>query len=225
MDNKIKVKCENCGKEELVFLSRGKTYKTCSKKCMGEIKSNQYSTKIKKQCPICNIEFEVKKSHNKRRVCCSLICSKEYRSKYKTGENNSNYKTTTIIENGIKRKDYSRYKEPYHKIVKDWFNLNSSIKGYDIHHRDCNPNNNDITNLVLIPRSTHMLIHRYLGNILLSAYTKGLIDKRQLFSFCTEEQINFLKEIIDLNITNQKIIYYHEADNKNTTYKNIFIKK
>lgn len=226
---KINVICKNCGKNELVYNSRAKKYVTCSTTCMGEYNSKKYSTKIKKECPICNIEFQVKQSHSNRRICCSIECSNKYRSIYKVGENNSNYKTITKIENGIKHSDYSRYKEPYHKIVKDWFNLKTSIKGYDIHHRDCNPLNNELTNLVLLPRSAHMLLHRYLGNILLSAYGKGLLTKETLFSYCTEEQITFLKEVIDLNITHQAVVKQGEllenpeVDNQQpSVYRNIY---
>lgn len=227
---KKEVICKNCGKKELVFNSRAKKYVTCSTKCMGELNSKKYSNKIKKECPICKKEFEVKQSHNKRRICCSIGCSNKYRSIYKIGENNSNYKTLEKIENGIKVKDYSRYKEPYHKIVKDWFGITKSIKGYDIHHRDCNPNNNDISNLVLLPRNAHMLLHKYLGNILLKAYANNLITKDILFSYCTNEQIIFLNEVIDLNITHQAVIKQgellenHEDDNQQPSiYRNIYV--
>lgn len=35
-----------------------------------------------------------------------------------------------------------------------------SDKNIDVHHKDCNPNNNDRSNLMLVCRSCHMKIHR-----------------------------------------------------------------
>lgn len=227
--NKINVTCKVCGKNEMVFKSRSKKYVTCSTICLGKLNSKRYTTKVKNVCVICKVEFEVKLSHSKRRICCSNECGNKYRSIYKIGENNSNYRTISKIENGIKVKDYSRYKDPYHKIVKDWFGLKKLIKGYDIHHRDCDHNNNEITNLVLLPRSAHMLLHRFLGNILLRAYSKGLITKEILFSYCTEEQVIFLKEVIDLNIMHQAVVKQGEllenpeVDNQQpSVYRNIY---
>lgn len=205
-DRKIKVKCKICEKEEIVCLSRSKSYNCCSRDCAGKFNSVKYQTKIEKICPICDKLFMVKQSHIKRRVCCSMECSKTYRSKFKIGENNSNYRTVNVIENGILKKNYDRYKYPYHKIVQDYFGVKKPFKNYDIHHRDNNPLNNELTNLVIIPRSAHMLLHRHMGNILLRAYVTGKINKEILFSMCEENEIIFLKEIIDLNITQQILI-------------------
>src|ERR1035438_5007657 len=144
-NRKIKVKCKICNKEELVFLSRSKKYNCCSRECMGKFKTINYSTKIKKECPICHNNFEIKKSAIKRRICCSYDCSKKYRSENKTGENNPNYKRIKTIENGVLKTIYSRYKDPYHKIVQDYFGVKKSFKGYDIHHRDNNHLNNELT--------------------------------------------------------------------------------
>ena len=226
---KKEVTCANCNKTEMVNNCRAKKYLTCSRKCLGEYKSKKYSQKVEVTCPICEKNFTIKQSHVKRRVCCSMNCINEYRSKFRTGSNNPNYKLIETIENGIKKKNYNRYKEPYHKIVRDYFNVPTSIKGYDIHHRDCDDTNNEITNLVLLPRNAHMLLHRYLGNILLRAYAKNLITREMLFSLCTEEQVNFLKEVIDLNITNQAVVKQGEllenpeVDNQQPSlYRNIY---
>jgi hypothetical protein len=228
-DRKVKVKCKICEKEEIVCLSRSKSYNCCSRDCAGKFNSIKYQTKIEKICPICDKLFMVKQSHVKRRVCCSMECSKTYRSKFKIGENNSNYRTVNVIENGILKKNYDRYKDPYHKIVKDYFNVDKTFKGYDIHHRDNNHLNNEITNLVVLPRSAHMLLHRHMGNILMRAYVKNEISREMLFSLCDENEINFLKEIIDLNITHQVVIKQGELseniidDNQSSVYRNIYV--
>lgn len=66
-----------------------------------------------KSCFICKIDFDVKKSHFERRVCCSKKCSIE-NQKNKTGKLNNNYK-------GIKEQKCTFCnikfipKNPYHK--------------------------------------------------------------------------------------------------------------
>lgn len=45
-----------------------------------------------------------------------------------------------------------------HRMV--WICYNGEIpNGYDIHHKDFNKNNNDISNLVALPKSVHQSIH------------------------------------------------------------------
>lgn len=219
---KITVKCENCSKEEKVYPSRGKKYKCCSTKCLGEFNSKKYSTKVDKECIICGKIIKIKQSHLHRRICCSIECSSKYRSQTKIGENNSNNKRIKTIESGILKINYSRYKDPYHIIVKDYFKINQSIKGYDIHHRDNNHKNNELTNLVLLPRATHMLLHRHLGNILLRAYSMNKITKTELLSMCEENEKLFIGKVIDINITNQKLISEDEFRKINTDLDNIY---
>lgn len=92
----------------------------------------------------------------------------------------------------------------YQHVVKEFFNLPSVSKipkGYVIHHKDANHFNNDVHNLVLLPKDAHRLIHTIFGNVLIRALHTGIIDRETFFKMCTEEQYNFYKEIIDLDIT------------------------
>lgn len=119
----------------------------------------------------------------------------------------------------------------YH-VVKEYFNfpnLKAIPKGYDIHHKDGNHNNNDSTNLVLLPRNVHMLIHRWFGNILINALHSGKITREVFFNLCNKEQKEFYEQIIDLDITNQVVVKQGELletpeeDNQQPSiYRNVY---
>jgi hypothetical protein len=49
--------------------------------------------------------------------------------------------------------------ENYKKIYEKYCNIKIP-KGYDIHHIDCDHNNNDINNLVMLPKKLHNEYHR-----------------------------------------------------------------
>lgn len=218
--NKVKVICAYCGKEEYVTKTRAKKYNCCSLKCMGKFNSIKYNEKLVKTCPICNKDFYVQRSKFDKRLCCSKECLYKYKSIHEKNENNPNCKVRIIeLENGVKTKEYNRYKYPYHKISLDVLKIDKIPKGYDIHHKDSNPKNNDVTNLVILPRSTHMLLHRFFGNILLNAVQNGKISLDIFYSLCTEEQKDLYKNIIDLNITNQIVSENIINDLESNPYK------
>lgn len=230
MCNKIDVTCQICGKNEKVYKSRGSKYKTCSKECMGKMNSVRYSKKIEKICPECDKSFEVKPSSFKRRLCCSQKCLYKYKSKVLLiGDNNPNSKIRYILENGIYKKSYDRYKYPYQKICKDILGIKKWVRGYDIHHIDCDDKNNEPTNLVVIPHETHMLLHRLFGNILLRLiFSDNYFDDKELKKILTIEEYNFIIEIKGLNVTHQAVVKQcellenPEVDNQQPScYRNI----
>ena len=104
----------------------------------------------------------------------------------------------------------SGYNKELHKhVVKEHFGfsaLKQIPKGYHIHHKDANHFNNDKTNLVMLPGNVHMLIHRYFGNVLISALHTNKLSREQFFSFCSNEQKQFYEQIIDLDITRQVVV-------------------
>jgi deoxyuridine 5'-triphosphate nucleotidohydrolase len=89
----IKVKCQICGKEELVYPSRAKQYKTCSVECL----SKYNTSKNNAICCVCGHEFHVKPKRlkritNKFGITCSKICSNKIKRKMYMGRNNPNAK-------------------------------------------------------------------------------------------------------------------------------------
>ena len=228
--DRVKVVCSICGKEEFVIKSRALKYRFCSKLCesKGKTKSLEEKNLISKLCPICGQKFIIKASSSERRVCCSKKCLYELKQKTSVGERNPNYKGF-VIENGVRRKSYERYKDAHQRIVFDYFGIHIPPL-YHIHHKDCNPKNNELSNLVVLPNTVHMLIHRWFGNILLSAITKNIISRKMFFSLCTDEQRILYENIIDLNITNQAVVKQGEllgnpeVDNQQPSiYRNIYV--
>lgn len=94
-------------------------------------------------------------------------------------------------------------------------------KGYEIHHKDCNHENNDKTNLVLLPRAAHKLIHRWFGNILINALHTGKITREEFYKCCNETAKKFYENIIDLDVTKQVVVKQGELQESPTTGDNL----
>ena len=234
--NLVEVKCAECGKIEYVSPSRAKKYKCCSRECIGKYNSRKYSEKVVLTCPICGEKYECQRSKiNHHRTCGNKSCSSAWRSMTRQGKNNSNYKSVEDVLHDcrVNGQDKSKkYKNDilYKHIVKETLGLKSIKeipKGYVIHHKDANHFNNDPENIVVLPKSAHRLIHTIFGNILINALHTGKIDKDLFFDMCNDEQKEFYKEIIDLNVKHQVVVNSDELiDNdchkkKQSIYKNI----
>ena len=159
---------------------------------MGEYNSNRYSKRIQLVCPICGKTYECKQSkieHHK--TCGDKDCRTKWLSQTRKGENNSNYKhIEELLKNKSANKIHDKSRNIYQHVVKCVLKLNSIRdipKGYVIHHKDANHENNNPENLVLLPKSTHRLIHTIFGNILINALHTGKIDRETFFEMCSEE--------------------------------------
>lgn len=100
---KIIVKCEICGKEEIVFPSRAKDYKTCSVKCLGLYHKSDNNVK----CCVCHKEFHVKPKRIKRiindyGITCSKKCSNKLKEILYMGRRNPNTKYENLDDNYFK---------------------------------------------------------------------------------------------------------------------------
>lgn len=236
-ENLVEVTCCVCGKKEYVYKSRAKKYKTCSRECSAIYLQKLNSQKLTLICPICGCEYESKRSavsHHK--TCGKPECRKEWASQTRTGANNPNYRR---IENLLKtqglhnnEKRYYQSQGIYRHIVKEILGLKSCAaipKGYVIHHKDCNHYNHNPHNLIVIPKKTHILIHKWFGNILLSALHTGKITRELFFDLCNDEQKTFYLNIIDLDVTGQAVVKQGELlenpemDNQQpSVYRNIY---
>lgn len=220
---KVEVVCSECGKKEYVTQSRAKKYVCCSKNCLGKYNSKKYSKKVELICPICGEKYECKQSKiNNHKTCGKKECRSEWLKRTRVGSGNNNYKSVNDLlkENNCKNA-HDKSKTIYMHIVKEQFKLSSITKlpkGYVIHHKDGNHENNLPENLILIDKSTHSLIHRYFGNILIRCLHCGLITKETFFSFCNEEERKFYIQLIDTNITNQILTKDKEKTINNFKY-------
>ena len=211
-ENKIKVICAECGKEECVVPSRAKRYLCCSRECLGKYNSKRYNKQVELICPICGEKYTCKQSkieHHK--TCGKKECRSKWLSITRTGNGNSNYKIVDdLMQQSVHAQGkHDQSKTMYLHIAKKYLKVSSISKlpkGYVIHHKDANHLNNDPTNLIMLPKNVHRLIHTWFGNILIHALHTNIIDRNLFFSMCNEEQKNFYKEIIDLNITHQVVV-------------------
>ena len=233
--NKIKVICAECGKEEYVAQSRAKMYKCCSVECLSKYNSKRYSRRVTLQCPICGVYYECKQSKiTQHRTCGNKKCRSEWLSITRQGKNNANYHSVEIdlMNTSVNEEKHQHSRTIYQHIVKEVLGLPSvkSIpRGYVIHHKDANHDNNDPNNLIVLPKGTHRLIHTRYGNILIRALHTGKITKDFFFSLCSDEEVDFYKQIIDLNVTHQAVVKQGELlenpeeDNQQPSiYRNIF---
>lgn len=90
---KVKVNCIICDKEEYVYPSRAKYYKTCSKKCLSEYKKEENNI----ECYVCGKKlhmkpYRIKRILNKYGVTCSKDCSNKIKQIMYMGRNNPNSK-------------------------------------------------------------------------------------------------------------------------------------
>lgn len=186
-----RVKCENCGKEVLIFHKKRLEAKHtfCSTKCFGEYTKRQGLNCI---CPVCGKKFHVKPSDKskKQKNCCSTRCMGEYRSRIYKGKNNPNYNNRNAnspLNKGYRIIHCGYYwvlapNHPFacmngrireHRLIAEQHYLTEEnsveINGkrylsleYDVHHIDGNKLNNDYKNLMVVTKSEHMKIHHRL---------------------------------------------------------------
>lgn len=94
-----------------------------------------------------------------------------------------------------------RQLKDYRKIYERYFNIKIP-KGYEIHHIDFDHSNNDIDNLIMLPRDLHQRYHKAiyelngLDNNRASIYGKISISGG---SFLTDEMINFCKILQEID--------------------------
>jgi hypothetical protein len=56
--------------------------------------------------------------------------------------------------------DKTRHRYDIHRLVWDYFGSEPHQPGYEVHHKDLNPANNNIGNLELKPRTDHRSLHK-----------------------------------------------------------------
>ena len=103
---------------------------------------------IEKECPVCNKKFKTSKGNKREKVVCSYSCSNTY---FRSGENNPNYKDEF---DGVKA---------YRKICFKHHPKKCCVCEFDhiveVHHMDCNKQNNDPSNLIPLCPNHHRMFH------------------------------------------------------------------
>ena len=195
-----KVNCKVCNKEQNVSPSRFISYKTCSHKCLSELKKSQ--NKPNTSCSFCKKPYYLKPSviaKNKKYTCCSKECMSELKKEIYKGRNNPNYRGKQYDSSGYRINHYpkvGRMKE-HHYVAFNILNIDKLPKGHVIHHRDCNIYNNSPENLALLTESEHRWLHKQFGNATLWAFMNNKISYEELENWSNDkEKCQLLKKCI-----------------------------
>lgn len=103
--------------------------------------------RVVKTCPCCFKEFTTQPRDTREQVVCSRACSNTY---FRSGENNGNWL------GGVN----------YRKKAFDFYGTDCCKCGYnnidalEVHHKDKNRENNDLSNLEVLCANCHTLTHK-----------------------------------------------------------------
>ena len=117
---------------------------------------------IQKKCPVCNKKFETLKGSKEEKTVCSHSCSNTY---FRSGENNPNYKDGFDGDKKYRKICFSH--RPKKCCICEFDHI------VEVHHVDCNKQNNDPNNLVPICPNHHRMFHskyRHLVSNLIEEY-------------------------------------------------------
>lgn len=184
--------------------------KFCSRKCKFEY--HGWSNSDNQICTQCREPFHIKQSQVTRfsrshGVFCSNVCYAKFKKVAYLAENNPNHKGKNTDADG------------YRKYVSSAGRLNGftatklhtaicaeiigvkSIKGFNIHHRDCNIENNEPENLVILENTDHRWLHKQFGVATLWAFMHGKIDINSLCEWSDDKERAL--RLLPLSVLNQ----------------------
>jgi hypothetical protein len=172
--------CAICGKEFSFGKSREKTAKYCSRECSAKGHFRPRNTR----CIVCGVLVYRKPNElakSKVGITCSMKCSGTLRKSIFRGKDNPNYKESRVGSDGylISTSEFDgEIKEPklHREVYRRELGIESIPVGIHIHHRDCNPRNNDPENLVGLTPSDHKWLHKQYGNATLWAMCNDLVS-------------------------------------------------
>lgn len=184
----VPLECAHCRQPFEVPNHRRAKAKYCGRACTDAAKRLPANV----ECSHCAKPFRVKASELDRRrntlgIHCSYKCSAESRKTKYTGVRNPNYKGRSLDSDGyrvyVPAASHilgSRRVKLHFAVCCEVLGVAALPKGLHIHHRDCDVENNEPSNLVLLGISDHKWLHKQYGSATLWAMYHGKIDVRQL---------------------------------------------
>lgn len=183
---RVEKKCVICGAGFSVVSSRSESAKTCGLVCRGKFIANvQDSKRVRLSCKACSKVFAVPKSHEARRVYCSMGCADSHRNdNMAQGEESPNWKGGRtmhscgyvyvssighpyiskshghyVFEHRLVIESVMREKAPGHHFLICHDGVEYLRPEVWVHHADRDRQNNAIGNLVACTPSAHVQIH------------------------------------------------------------------
>ena len=166
------VTCSVCGKDELVYPSRAKSYKTCSRQCSAKLYSAVRSQSVTGTCEVCGKSYKTKNSHKEKRRTCSVACfaklksietcgqknhqfgkRREERGKaYRGGKRISSWGYVLILV-GVDRYEFE------HRLVMECAIGRKLDRNEHVHHINGNKQDNRLENLEIMTKADHCRHH------------------------------------------------------------------
>lgn len=201
--------CATCGGSFKVPQWRG-TAKYCSPACRIEAaKAPANAT-----CAHCGKQFHVKVSQLRRYprtlgVFCSNVCLAEKKKTAYSGHKNPNYRGRTADSDGYllhapaasNLHTGGRGKKLHIAVAEEVLGVRKIPAGLCVHHRDCDLNNNEPRNLVVLTRSDHKWLHKQYGVAVLWARHHGRVSIDELVSWSDDKPR--AARLLPLNVTQQ----------------------
>jgi len=115
-----------------------------------------------------------------------------------------------------KEPNYARGKYPsgsHKRVAIEVIGLERIPRGYHVHHRDTDKQNNSPENLVLLTIQDHFWLHHELGNAVLRGYSKGIISLDTIAEKWTSDPAR-VRKLLPLKVTLQHRDDFLVADPK-----------
>lgn len=179
--------CIVCGAEFKVPPSRASKAKTCSNECGYKVRAESIKRSVTLQCDHCGKGFETPRCHAGRRKFCSYECrdsSPDYKqamSDRVLGEKNPAwtggryfrkdgyiYRNAPrhpfaangyVLEHRLVMEEWLIKRRPRSKFLIRVFGKPYLSPAYEVHHRDGNRQNNELSNLQCLTPSEHQRLH------------------------------------------------------------------
>lgn len=204
----IEKTCVHC-KKTFVTEKLKKRTRFCSVKCAVD---NNDPKEPNVTCDHCGKVFYIKPSRIKKYkqrtlgFFCSIKCTSENKKIAYSGEKNPNYRGREHIDGyriyvpGASKIHFGKQMKLHTAVCCEVLNV-KGLKGFAVHHRDCNVENNIAENLVVLLASDHQWLHKQFGNATLWAYFHGKIDLESLVSWSDNKEM--ARTLLPLNVTIQ----------------------
>ena len=158
---KVECKCPICGSTFYLKPYSYNRYKIhcCSKECLYKYKRTSFAGENNHQFGLkgkLNSSFKgenlIKKNHRLNEV---LIYVGEWYKKKNVNGRVTQHRYNVELNHSI-------FDDKYFEEIDGWFYLK---EGYEVHHKDLNHNNNDISNLQVLTKGEHIALHNKLRNV------------------------------------------------------------